>query len=124
MQKLAFIILIQQTLVHPGKRVEQKVDYMTAGILKSSRMVQSIYSNFLKEQNTMTTTTMQDSYDGFSRLFQICPQLETLQEFNFLLFWSKPHLGSMMDFGSIEFKGEINPLPVDSERPNYNSALW
>lgn len=67
---------------------------------------------------------MQDSYDGLSSIFQICPQLETLQKFNFLPFWPKPHPGSMVGFRSIEFEGEIKPLTVGSERPNYNSALW
>lgn len=71
----------------------------------------------------MTTATMQDSCDGLSSIFQICLQLETLQEFNALLFWPKPHPGSMVGFRSVEFKGEIKLLTVGSERPNYNSAL-
>lgn len=56
----------------------------------------------------MTTATMQDSCDGLSNIFQICLQLETLQEFNTLLFWPKPHPGSMVGSRSVEFKGEIN----------------
>jgi len=114
-------------LAHPDERIEQKVDYKTAGILKPSRIVQLIY--FLKEkknkQKNMTTATMQNSYNGLSSIFQICPELETLQEFNLLLFWPKPRPGgSMVGFRSIEFKGEINPLAASSERPNYSSALW
>lgn len=109
-------------LAHPGIRVEQKVDYRTAGSLKPSRMVQLVYSNILKEK-----TSLQYPYKTPVLGSSAYSKFPSLKEFDFLLFQPKTcqqHPGSMVGSRNFQFKGEINPLTGGPERANQKPSLW